>query len=58
MNQQQEKFESLWSDFIALVKGKLLTTANKQTLSISLANLILTDAASSWGPIMRLTDDG
>ncbi|MBQ2885106.1 MAG: hypothetical protein IJE43_15330 [Alphaproteobacteria bacterium] len=49
MNQQQEKFESLWSDFIALVKGKLLTTANKQTLSISLANLILTDAASSWG---------
>ena len=43
MNQQQEKFESLWSDFIALVKGKLLTTANKQTLSLSVANLILTD---------------
>lgn len=49
MNKQQEKFEHLWSDFIALVKGKLLTTASKQTLSISLANLILTDAASSWG---------
>lgn len=49
MNKQQEKFESLWSEFIALVKGKLLMTANKQTLSTSLANLILTDAASSWG---------
>ena len=49
MNNQQEKFESLWSDFIALVKGRLLTTANKQTLSTSLANLILADAASSWG---------
>lgn len=44
----KEKFESLWADFIALVKGKLISTANKQKLSTPLANLILSDAASSW----------
>ncbi len=49
MNTEKEKFEPLWDDFITLVKGKLITSAKKQTLSTSLANLILTDAASSWG---------
>lgn len=48
MNKEQEKFESLWDDFIVLVKGRLLTAAGNQTLSTSLANLILSDAASSW----------
>ena len=45
---EKEKFESLWNDFIALVKGKLISTAAKQKLSTPLANLILSDAASSW----------
>lgn len=45
---EKEKFESLWTDFIALVKGKLISTAAKQKLSTPLANLILSDAASSW----------
>ena len=45
---EKEKFESLWADFIALVKGKLISTAAKQKLSAPLANLILSDAASSW----------
>lgn len=45
---EKEKFESLWADFIALVKGKLISTAAKQKLSTPLANLILSDAASSW----------
>lgn len=45
---EKEKFESLWADFIALVKGKLINTIAKQKLSTSLANLILSDAASSW----------
>lgn len=45
---EKEKFESLWSDFIALVKGKLINTIAKQKLSTTLANLILSDAASSW----------
>ena len=46
---EKEKFEALWADFLALVRGKLITTANKQNLSTPLANLILSDAASSWG---------
>ena len=45
---EKEEFESLWADFIARVKGKLMNTAAKQKLSTSLANLILSDAASSW----------
>jgi hypothetical protein len=48
-NTDKEKFESLWRDFVALVKGKLITTANKQMLSTPLANLILNDAKASWG---------
>lgn len=47
-NTEKEKFETLWSDFSTLVEGKLLTTAQKQTLSTPLAKLILTDAAGSW----------
>lgn len=47
-NTDKEKFDSLWSDFIALVKGKLINTANEQKLSIPLANLILSDSASIW----------
>lgn len=46
---EKEKFESLWSDFIALVKGKLITTSSNQKLTTPLANLILADAAASWG---------
>lgn len=45
---EKEKFESLWKDFIALVMGKLMNTVAKQKLSTPLANLILSDAASSW----------
>lgn len=45
---EKEKFQSLWADFIALLKGKLIGASNKQTLSVNLARLILTDAASSW----------
>lgn len=45
---EKEKFESLWTDFIALVKGKLISIVAKQKLSTPLANLILSDAASSW----------
>ena len=42
------QFENHWSSFIALVKGKLMKAADKQTLSAALANLILTEAAYSW----------
>lgn len=45
---EKEKFESLWTNFIALVKGKLISTVAKQRLSTPLANLVLSDAASSW----------
>lgn len=45
---EKDRFESLWGDFIALVKGKLISTAAKQKLSTPLANLILSDATSSW----------
>lgn len=45
---EKEKFESLWTDFIILVKGKLINTVAKQKLSTPLANLILSDAVSSW----------
>lgn len=47
-NTNKEKFESLWTDFITLVKGKLIDIANKQTLSTPLANLVLIDAAACW----------
>ena len=47
-NTNKEKFESLWPDFITLVKGKLIDVASKQTLSTPLANLVLTDAVASW----------
>lgn len=42
------QFETIWTNFIVLVKGKLINAANKQTLSAAWANLILTDAAFSW----------
>lgn len=45
---EKEKFESLWTDFIARVRGKLISTAAKQKLSTPLANLILSYAATSW----------
>lgn len=45
---EKERFEALWADFIVLVKGKLISTVAKQKLSTPLANLILSDAASSW----------
>ena len=51
---EKEKFESLWTDFIALVKGKLISTAAKQKLSTPLANLILSDAASSWNSVYEI----
>lgn len=44
----KDKFESLWADFMALFKGKLIKAAEKQALSMPLARLILTDAAASW----------
>lgn len=47
-NTDKERFESLWNDFVVLVKGKLINTSNNQRLSTSLANLILRDAASIW----------
>lgn len=47
-NTNKDKFESLWIDFVTLVKGKLITTAKKQTLSTALANLILSEAAAAW----------
>lgn len=46
---EKEKFESLWKDFEALLRGKLINAANKQKLTTSLANLILREAALSWG---------
>lgn len=45
---EKEKFESLWANFIALIKGKLISTVAKQRLSTPLANLVLSDAVSSW----------
>ena len=47
-NTEKEKFETLWVDFCTLVKGKMITAAQKQTLSSPLAKLILTDAAGVW----------
>jgi len=44
----KDRFEKLWADFITLVKGKLMSTAGKQTLTTPLANLVLRDAASTW----------
>ena len=48
INTNKEKFESLWDDFISLVRGKLLTVAKNQTITTPLANLILSNAVSSW----------
>ena len=48
VNTEKEKFESLWNDFGTLVKGKLITTAQKQSLTTPLAKLILSDAAGAW----------
>lgn len=44
----KETFEELWTDFLNLVKGKLITAAKRQTLSTALANLILSDAGGLW----------
>lgn len=46
---EKEKFESLWPDFIALVKGKLITMSAQQKLTTPLANLILAEVSASWG---------
>lgn len=48
MYTNKEKFESLWNSFVTLVRGKLLMTARKQNLTLPLANLILSEASTSW----------
>lgn len=48
-NTDKEHFDEQWSEFTTMVKGKLIAKAKKQTLSLPLANLILSDAASIWG---------
>ena len=48
------QFETHWTSFIAMVKGKLINAADKQPLSTALANLILTDAAFSWESVYDL----
>lgn len=61
----KDRFEKLWDDFRTLVKGKLLSTAGKQTLTMPLANLVLSDAASTWTTqyevggrwLMKLTEE-
>ena len=37
-----------WSNFLSELRGKLLTTARTQELSLPLANLILSELASYW----------
>lgn len=44
----KEKFLSLWGEFLTRVKGKMMTQANKQTLSYPLARLLLTDELGAW----------
>ena len=48
MNAEKEKFETLWGDFVTLIKGKLITISDKQILSTSVANLVLSEAVESW----------
>lgn len=47
-NTSKEKFETLWNDFSTLIKGKLIISAQKQTLSTPLAKLILSDGIGLW----------
>lgn len=47
-NTEKEKFEAFWNDFATLVRGKLIATAKKQSLSTPLARLVLSDAVGSW----------
>jgi len=43
-----QTFEEAWQRFETRFKGKLLAQANKQGITLSLANLLLKDASSDW----------
>lgn len=44
----RELFLQNWSNFLSELRGKLLTTARAQDLSLPLANLILSELACYW----------
>ena len=43
-----QRFEQLWEQFIATFKGSLITEARKQHVNLTLAKILLKDAAESW----------
>ena len=43
-----QRFEQLWEQFIATFKGSLITEARKQHVNLTLAKILLKDAAKSW----------
>lgn len=47
-NTRKEEFETLWKDFLTVMKGRLIKAAASQRLSVSLANLLLGDVLTSW----------
>jgi len=48
MEQTLQDFEKAWKRFETGFKGKLLEKSKKQTLSLSMANLVLKEASSDW----------
>lgn len=48
MDASKEKFESLWNNFVSLVKSKLMQASRGRSLTQPLANLILSEAAHTW----------
>jgi hypothetical protein len=48
MEQVQQNFEKAWQKFETNFKGKLLAKSKKQSITLSLANLILKEASSDW----------
>ena len=43
-----QRFEQLWEQFIATFKGSLITEARKQHVNLTLAKILLKDAAETW----------
>lgn len=50
----KEEFLNFWGEFIIQVKGKLLTCFSRQNLMLSIVNLTLAEAATTWGSDLTL----
>lgn len=48
---RKEQFEVLWNDFVVTLRGRLINISKQRAVSISLANLNLSELLTSWNVV-------